>query len=272
MKRKIIAIILAAALAVALAGCANPAEFAETEEQTGPRDTPQRIGTKGIIHSSLHLTWETWEEILGGFEFVADITITGWLGEVNTRNSSITLFSANVNRVFKGELPNEIRISQGGSGEFTHDGFPLFQKDNRMLVLLNEINDPERVADFHIGRYMEQCETEEIQYDDKHVNHINNLFIETYYSFSKTHNLFHFDIEEFNDEMYLINRGGAVLEYLHNGRSEAMPLNSENARLSSDVIERLYENDPLLRDNSWREKYVFEYNDFTDEIVRFSLF
>jgi len=263
MKRKLITAFLVAALTLAAAGCAKPAEA------EGPKDTPVRIGTMGSMQMSLDLYWETWEEILEEFDIVADVTITGWLGELNTLYSPMTLFSATVNNVFKGNLPEEIRISQRGSSEVTYSMSPLFKKGNRMLVLLNEINDLENVANYHIESYMKQCEAEGLQYNEEHVIYINNLFSVIYYSFAKTHDLFHFDIEEFNDEMYLINRGGAVLEYLYNGDSEMVPLNEENYDLTNNVISQLYQNDPILEGNTWREKYVFEYGEFTDEIVEF---
>jgi hypothetical protein len=133
MKRKIIAIILAAALAVALAGCANPAEFAETEEQTGPRDTPQRIG-ESILEVSLNRTF-TLEEAINFAELVVDITILGWLGE-NEVAFGASYFSAKVNHTFKGEQFDVIEIAQLGNSRSTIDGFPLFKKGDRLLLSL----------------------------------------------------------------------------------------------------------------------------------------
>ena len=258
LSKRFIAMLLITAITTAIAGCGGkPAEHERM-------DTPVRIGTEGRWHASLNISYETWGEVLENYEFIADITITEWLGEITTRNNDVTVFSAYVNNVFKGELPDEIKISQVGSGKWTYDKYPLFQNGNRMLIFMNKTKGTS--VNFHIERYIELCEFEGIEYNVEHVNFIEHL-LEDIYIASGGFELFLFDIEEYNEETFLISRsGGSILYFLNGGDSEMEALDSEE-ELVINIIQQLYENDPLLENNTWQVKDVFEYIDFTDEII-----
>ncbi|MCL2634795.1 MAG: hypothetical protein FWD34_09820 [Oscillospiraceae bacterium] len=258
---KITAGLLIFALTLALTACTNASGEAETNQ---PKDTPVRVGER-TISPSMSIPWETWEEILDEFEFVADVTITEWLGEINSSYNEQTIFNAKVNNVFKGELPDEIKIVQSGSSQRTYDMHPLFQNGNRMLILLDKYS--EYGIEFHVRKYNELCEKDGIERNTEHILYIEQLFENAYGG--GYNGMFDFDIEEIDGELYLISKyGGAVIRFLHNGESNAEPLNGENHELHDMVIQQLYNNDPLLIDSN--SKYVFEYDSFTDEIVEFS--
>ena len=107
----------------------------------GGRETPVRVGSKGVDVASLYRSY-TLEEAILYSDLVADVTVTSWLSETVRQSSTQvfdkTFFSVKVNAVIKGEPLEQFVLMQDGNGLYTRDNYPLFQKDDRLILFLNK--------------------------------------------------------------------------------------------------------------------------------------
>ncbi len=151
--RKIFAIILAVLMLLpCLAACAEDggADAAETEGSTETSGSDKIDVTDGDIvlppvresknqaHASFILG--TLEEIEEKAVAIARLKIKNWLGE--SIPNKRTYFEAEVIEVYKGELPESIILTQGGTSEETIAGFSLFTYGKEMILYLYK-RDPE---------------------------------------------------------------------------------------------------------------------------------
>ena len=67
---------------------------------------------------------------------VARVKVGDWQGE-DLRNW-VTFFDASVQESYKGELPRNFTLVQGGCSEATSPGYPLFTSGTELLVFLRD--------------------------------------------------------------------------------------------------------------------------------------
>jgi hypothetical protein len=132
--KKIFSAFMAAAL-LAVTGCAL--DSAES------KDTPVRTGKNGTMQGSI-TTPISLEDAFRQADLVADVTVTGWLGE--DLEHSATFFSADVNKTLKGGEYKSIVFFQTGTSEWTFKVAPLHKKGDRFLLFFKET--PEETVSF----------------------------------------------------------------------------------------------------------------------------
>jgi len=240
MKRKLITAFLIAALTLAVAGCAKPAEA------EGPKDTPYRIGREGMIFGSISYML-TLEELIRSADLVTDITITEWLGENDVYHR--TFFSAKVNNTLKGEVYETIEIIQPGSGLITVSEFPLFKTGDRLLVFLF-------IEEWKESSSLSEEEWREI-YDGRFMIHSQMDVL---------------DIWEYGGDKYILSRFDDLTLVQSILESDMIHIASEETR---DTINIQYaESDDIFQQYRGIDRihhgYAFNYNDLTDKIVRIS--
>ncbi|MCL2037307.1 MAG: hypothetical protein FWG83_08005 [Oscillospiraceae bacterium] len=211
-KRKSIAIALIAAMTIGIVGCSEseiPATENQVNEITEFKDTPVRVG-KSYMKVSLDVTPSglgALEKLIEQSDVIADVTITGWLGESVHWE---TFFSADINHALKGENEQKtIRISQMGTGENTVYENPLFKKGDRMFLFLSKVT------------------PEELKSREDNV--------EDYYWIVGLYSII-LDIVELDGEKYALDRG--MGEYLN-----LASLSREETRKLSDYFD---ESDPVI--------------------------
>jgi hypothetical protein len=229
MKTKLTALILAAALTLAIVGCASEPEPAE------PKDTPHRIGTQGYASGSLAYNY-TFEGAIETSDLVVDITILEWLGESSESDDYHgTYFLANINSTFKGIEYDTIIMRQNGSSRITFTNYPLFKNGDRMLAFLKETTD---------GVKSEQYER-------------------IFWIIGADATIF--DIWEYNDETYLLSRANAaILEEM----IESDDITNADNNLLNSIVEQHNEFDPVLKDVENVHKYAFYFDDVINEIAK----
>jgi len=240
--KRLIAMLLITAITAAIVGCGGkPAEHE-------PMDTPVRLGTEGSISTSLARA-DTLEELIEHSSLVADITITGWLGEAEHELLHHTIFSADVNYVFKGEDKKSIEIVQVGNSQYTYSSCPLFKKGDRLLIFLME---------------REWFDGSEINEEDW-----NEVFLGRYIMGSYLNVM---DIWEHENELFVLSRyDGAPL-------SQSIVISDEvemaDEEKTNYISAEYAENDPIFGQFQYSGEsrrhhgYAFNYNDLFNKVER----
>lgn len=124
--------VLGAAFWIARAGLDQKVEVNDPE--TTPKATQAAVlppaQTEGNTGEASYLRSYDIAQLYSGSPAVCLITIHSWLGE----NGAGTYFEAEVDRVYKGELPDTIVIFQMGNSNYQMEDSPLFTYGDKLLV------------------------------------------------------------------------------------------------------------------------------------------
>ena len=115
-------------------------------------DTPVRTGRLGSMQASFEKPY-TFREAYEEANLVAEIVITGWLGELDREGfGETTYFKALITEEYKNSIhfqEKEIVLLQSGNSKWTHKGYPLFKNGDRFLLFLSWV-DPNEYPAFSI--------------------------------------------------------------------------------------------------------------------------
>lgn len=103
------------------------------------KDTPQRVG-KSETPASLEKKY-TLSEAASEADLVAQVLITGWLGETGAEAYPETIFSVKILKSYSKSDLKEITIIQSGGQASTYKDYPLFQKGDQLLLFLIKDNE-----------------------------------------------------------------------------------------------------------------------------------
>ena len=200
--------------------------------------TPERIGN-GSLHVTYAFVERDFGELCQNADIIADVTITSWLGDIpaSVGRSTRTMFEAKVNHWIKGrdaDSPEIINIIQSGSSLCTIEGYPLFQRENRMLLFLV---DNEGVLS-------------EIE---------KTSWYEIYYGENGT-----MDIQSDGDTEYLLDRMGYLTgEFMDVNTTALEPVDSG---VQKTLRQQMKATDPTVYESAYREQEfqqnIFRYEDF----------
>jgi hypothetical protein len=272
MKTKLTAIILAAALTLALAGCAGdpepaqdptpenppqttidsqtpaieitPIEPTDTPKIPKPIDTHHRIGTRGTFHGTFGRLPDL-EELIKEADLIVDITITKWLGEsIEYRR---TFFKSKINNTFKGEELQEIELIQSGYSSNTLENHPLFKVGDRILVFLFE------------------REWKDIYEDIFNKEEWDEVFLNRYDIASYVDVM---DIWEYEGEVYLLNR--ADFTPFAKSIISSEEIEKADIKTRDEIIEQYLEYDPIFEYALYENVHenIFIFDSVTDKIIR----
>ncbi len=211
-------------------------------------DTPVRTGQENIRYEGESLAPPRLEE--GGMEYtpvVADLTISGWLGE---EEDHMTYFTADVNEVIAGEINKEqIIVSQPGSSTTSFDGNPLLTRGNRIMAFLLVI--PES--------YVVETMAEEYISEGKEVPEwLSHGDIYEVWTTAIC------DIAEVDGELYVMNRYSALTEAARNSK-ELVAVDKDISIAAKDAVVEI---DPLL--DRYGYGSVFLYDDFAAIVKKYA--
>ena len=137
--RRLIPFAACVALLVAAAFILRPGDSVNGGLRFGDGlDTPAVTGAE--IAEALFDKKYTLSSAYKASDLVADVSIIEWLYE-----NEATYFRAKINRVYKGgkSAGDEIILIQEGNSRLTYEEYPLFQKDDRLILNLELVNDAE---------------------------------------------------------------------------------------------------------------------------------
>lgn len=159
MKKRLLKAAVPALAAVLLAVLAvflpKPAAFGSLKDTSG-LDTPVRVGASGM--KARMAGPEPIRRAIEKADLVADLTVSGWLGE-SDEGFGVTFFTAQVNKVYKGEPTEQIILAQTGNGKRTIAQSPLFQKGGRMILFLKKV-EQEKNEEYHAAGTLTRHEGE----------------------------------------------------------------------------------------------------------------
>ena len=104
------------------------------------RDTPARIGA-GILKPRVSTI--NFDMAVEHADLIADVTVIGWLNETVNEAENMTFFAARINTVAKDrgganlKADDVIVVAQSGNQHNTVVDFPLFGRDERLLLFLS---------------------------------------------------------------------------------------------------------------------------------------
>ena len=122
--KKILSALLAAVLLLSVTACA-------AHEPVLP---PSRWGEMQI--NSMFERYYSISDAFQAADAVARVKVGDWQGE-DLRNW-VTFFDASVQESYKGELPRNFTLVQGGCSEATSPDYPLFTSGTELLVFLRD--------------------------------------------------------------------------------------------------------------------------------------
>ena len=232
--KKIIVILLMIVFAISNVACTNPSMIVVPDGSA----TPVRTAEDTVKASA---PWQpTLEE--GGLEWgdseiaVVDITINGWLGELPIYGD--TFFSAHVNRVLAGEIPYDtIIIGQSGCSEWLLDGMPLLEQGNRIVGVLIK------------------SEIEDVVFKSQTDGVVPEWYSQTMYYSLYSNSIC--DVAEVDGEEYILPRDS---RFVH----QAISSNDITVmkEVSAAAVQKVYENDPLLKDYYKYTRGALNYSEF----------
>lgn len=198
------------------------------------KNTPIRVGTKGIIHASIDVP-ASLEEVVYDAEYIFDLTITEWLGE-SFGDVEATYFSADVNNVFKGERYDKIVLKQDGNSKWTVKDYPLFKNGDRLFVFLKKVTNEQAIE---LG----------IEYE-------NVFWISGAYTTIM-------DVQEYNSEIYLMDRYGLLTENIESDKV------INDKKFIYSVEEEFKKSDLILAEVDFSHKNIIYYDNFTSNILAY---
>lgn len=159
----------------------HSSELISKENETQPpesisygKNTPVITGKEGTIIPDFSKIFTLSEAFLDA-DLVAEVIITGWLGEIiNQENvSELTYFKANIIKTYKNITDldtDEITILQSGNTDWTYENYPLFQNGDHLLLCLKSYTN-ERFTGGHKNCFMitggQQTELYLVEEDDQ---------------------------------------------------------------------------------------------------------
>ena len=108
---------------------------APRQEAAVPKEAvlpPARFGENNPAHPWGHTVFLSFSEFCFETYAVCEITIGDWIGD----NGYCTYFEATVDKLYRGELPEKIKIYQAGCQDHTYENYPLFTYGDKLLVAL----------------------------------------------------------------------------------------------------------------------------------------
>lgn len=142
--KKTLIFLITLIMALSFAACTDT----ETNDVVIPEgtDTPALVG-----ETTFKASFAWWPQLsedglkLADREIIiADVTITGWLDELN--NALETFYAAKVNKVLHGELDREtIVVSQAGTSKETPENLILLDKGERLMLIMT-MDDEEYIS------------------------------------------------------------------------------------------------------------------------------
>lgn len=237
--KRIFALIFIAVMLCSLTACA--------ESIPDGTDTPVRTGQENIQYAGCGPAPPSLEE--GGLEYtpvVADLTISGWLGE---EGDTVSYFTADVNEVIAGEINQKrIVVSQAGSSTTSFDGSPLLTRGNRIMAFMIII--PEDYVESLAQVYIDEGKE-----------------VPEWLSHGEIYDVWRTaicDIAEVDGELYVMNRYSALTEAARNSK-ELVAMDKDIRSAAKDAVVEI---DPLL--DRYGYGAVFAYDDFTALVKKYA--
>lgn len=130
---------------------ASPNNNAFLTDTIVPEDAvlpPVRVGS--FQSPSDPVVFLNFEQFYDDTAAVCILTIGDWLGD----NGTGTYYEATVEKVYKGDLPEKIKLYQVGNEKWTLEYYPLFTYGDRLLIALETWPD---LPDYEDGFDLENC-------------------------------------------------------------------------------------------------------------------
>ena len=256
--KKIIAFLLITALALVITGCAGDlaepvvpedtlTEQTESSESNEPKDTPHRIGTKGITSGDWDWHYTSLEEVAEEVDLIVELTITEWLGEGLSRDDAATYYSAEINQTLKGEERDTIVVRQIGNSEYTCEFDPLFKIGDRLFLFLREMN---------YEKLWEEYEWKpEVEYENAYAIYGNILTTLMVWE------------DEIKDETFILSRydWGMAYDIVRNKE-----IKSINSKTRNAIAEDYLEYDPIFEEFEHSLGHAFIYDDVVERVLETS--
>lgn len=170
----------------------------------------------------------TFESALSTADVVARVEVGNWLAEDTGLHK--TYYEATVLECFKGNLSGVFTLLQDGCSDATLKGYPLFTQGNEILVFLNEAI----VAGYETPYWIIGSFTTvlDVSYDE-------------------------------NGVRYYTDRYGVLGESMDVSSNYAL-----NAEISSQVLARAAEDDPIISEMQYSYPYIFSESDIMALLAR----
>lgn len=138
MKRFIVLVMLA--IITFSVGCSSEKEIAV---KVTTKDTPTSVGKLGTMEARVESF--SLDDLVDLSDIIAEVEIAEWRGESKKTGHEKTFFTASLKKLYKNtssEYLKEIIIAQAGNSDFTLIDYPLFKKNDRLIVFLKKaVND-----------------------------------------------------------------------------------------------------------------------------------
>lgn len=119
--------------------------LSKRSDLTFGQNTPSRVGKNGVV-SAMFNSLVTLEAAYKDSDLVAEVIITGWLGDTaewgqtdGMNPAEITFFQATIVETYKNDSAlqgKSITILQSGNRNWTYEGYPLYKNGDRLLLCL----------------------------------------------------------------------------------------------------------------------------------------